>query len=108
MEFDKKKLLEMVQKKLQELIDSDELVDHESIMSVKGKAMPEEGKGLTDLLKMFGGGKAEIEIEAEEKEDEMEGPECPMCGGEGCPKCADESGVSSKNKKMIMMALSKK
>ena len=97
MEFDKKKLIAMVEKKLQDLLDSEELVDHEAMSVVKGKPMPEDGKGLMDLLKMFGGGKAEIEIEQEES-DEM-----PMDDME-----EDESGVSAKNKKMIMMALSKK
>lgn len=94
MDFDKKKLVMMVEKKLQELIDSEDLVDMESLSSVNGKPMPEDGKGIMDIIKMLGGGKGI----SNEDDEALEMPEMED----------EEDGVSHKNKKMIMLALSKK
>lgn len=112
MDFDKKKLIAMVEKKLQDLVDSEDLVDTESMAVVKGKPMEKESQGLMELLKMMGGGKAKVDIESEDEGPlEISESMCPMCEGEGCEACEGEDdglGVSAKNKKMIMMALSKK
>lgn len=111
MDFDKKKLIAMVEKKLQDLVDSEDLVDTESMAVVKGKPMGEDSKGLMDLLKLMGRGATKVEIETEDEGPiEMSGESCPMCEGEGCEACGEDDGlgVSAKNKKMIMMALSKK